>query len=55
LTGTRDTADNSGSATDGVCFGLCFRLFLFGDFAKLVKVTLEDCGVGYILGRLGEL
>lgn len=50
-----DTTNDSSSGANGVGLGLKFRLFLRGDLAHLVEISLEDSGIGDVLGGFGQL
>jgi hypothetical protein len=54
-TSIRDTTKDGGSASDGVCLGLILGLLLRSNLTNLIQITLEHCGIGNILGRLGQL
>lgn len=41
LSGNRESADQSSSASNGICFGLALGLFLVGYFSDLIKIALE--------------
>src|SRR5271155_4622349 len=47
----RKPADNSSVTPNGVRFWLGLWLFLLAHFSHLVKVPLEDCGVGHVFRR----